>query len=570
MARVLLAARISDDKDHSNSIQAQLEEQRAWSARHGHTIVDEVEDRTVSGDVDLPDRPKLGKWLTDEARAGWDVLVVSTQDRLSRNDLHFNAFVGSILKWNKTLAVLDDPGMDLATPMGRWIAQGKAVAAAEELRKIRTRVTKSRAFLRRHGRWAGGTPRYGYQKTKNVPRAESGECETCGLWLEANPEGKGYHLEPDPVSSRVVQEIVSRMLNGDSVSNLCRDLTARKVLSPWDYAKTKQRTPKEPTGAAWDVSGVRQILTSVSLIGQATHATERDEHGKAVKNEVVRGEDGMPLQVAKPIVQPADFRRLQDLLETKRAQPGMKRSKYTSYMLRQVGFCGYHVIENPGQADFSTLLAAAYRAAMEDDGEAEGAFQYPIYGQASTKNGKTTGYYRCKNYMGCADGLNHRADALEPGFEAAFLAEVGDLPHTHRVVIPGEDHSAELSDVSQSIADLEEDRFEHGLYRDEDGKKRYRRLMGKLEERKAKLEAMPTRKAEIRDQPSGMTIRTYWEGLEYADRGHWLRSIGMRALVLRQPDDSPQPGSPVIITAVPAGFKERALKWAATREVTVS
>ncbi|MEU2833839.1 recombinase family protein [Streptomyces lavendulae] len=212
MARVLLTARISDDKDHSNSIQAQLEEQRAWAFATGHTVADEVEDRTVSGSVDLPDRPKLGKHLTEVGRQEWDTLVVSTQDRLSRDDRHFNAFVGNVLDWGKGLIVLDDPSFDISTPMGRWIAQGKAVQAATELDKIKKRVTRSRRFLRKHGRWAGGTPPYGYQKVKNVPRPEASKCADCGVWLEPNPDGKGYHLEPDPVSAPTVVEIVARML----------------------------------------------------------------------------------------------------------------------------------------------------------------------------------------------------------------------------------------------------------------------------------------------------------------------------------------------------------------------
>ncbi|WP_328298740.1 recombinase family protein [Streptomyces sp. NBC_00435] len=564
MARALLAARISDDKNDSNSIEAQLEDQRAWALAGGHTVAGEVEDRTVSGDVNMYDRPKLGKWLTDDKRTEWDTLVVSTQDRLSRDDLHFMAFIKDVLDWGKTLIVLDDPAFDITTEIGRLIAYAKATQAAGELRKIKERVTKSRAYLRRHARWAGGTPPYGYKKVKNVPRAENSQCETCGIWLEANPNGKGYHLEPDSVSALVAQEAVSRMLNGDSLSNICRDFTERGILSPWDYARTKMVTPKEPTGAAWDVSGLRRILTSVALIGHTTHATERDVNGKALKVEIVRGEDGMPLQVAIAIIAVGDFRRLQILLEAKASSPGMSRSKYTSYMLRQVGFCGYHVAANAGDLDFMMLMMEVSLAAATSSGQSESGdvFKFPVYGQASTKNGKTTGYYRCKKYMGCPDGKNHRADTLEPAFEAAFLAEVGDLPHIHRVFIPGEDHSEELAAVERSIVDLEEDRYEHGLYQNEDGKKRYRRMMGKLEAKKERLQALPSRKAETRDEPSGMNLRTYWETLDYADRGHWLRSIEMRALVIRQAD-----GSPVVVLAIPPGFKERALKWAATREV---
>ncbi|MER5812998.1 recombinase family protein [Streptomyces sp. NPDC002033] len=59
--RAQLAARISDDKNDSNRIEAQLEDQRAWALAGGHTVAGEVEDRTVSGSVNMYDRPKLGK-----------------------------------------------------------------------------------------------------------------------------------------------------------------------------------------------------------------------------------------------------------------------------------------------------------------------------------------------------------------------------------------------------------------------------------------------------------------------------------------------------------------------------
>jgi len=90
----------------------------------------------VSGSVDLPERPSIGPWLTEEGREKRDV---TTQDRLSRDDLHFMAFVKNVLDWGKTLVVLNDPSFDISTETGRLIAYAKATHAAAELRKIRQR-----------------------------------------------------------------------------------------------------------------------------------------------------------------------------------------------------------------------------------------------------------------------------------------------------------------------------------------------------------------------------------------------------------------------------------------------
>ncbi|MGW7387144.1 recombinase family protein, partial [Streptomyces sp. NPDC054794] len=99
--------------------------------------------RSVSGSVDLPERPSMGPWLTEEGREKWDVLAVTTQDRLSRDDLHFMAFVKNVLDWGKTLVVLNDPSFDISTETGRLIAYAKATQAAAELRKIRQRRAAS-------------------------------------------------------------------------------------------------------------------------------------------------------------------------------------------------------------------------------------------------------------------------------------------------------------------------------------------------------------------------------------------------------------------------------------------
>ncbi|MFG2560214.1 recombinase family protein [Streptomyces sp. NPDC048496] len=53
-----------------------------------HTVAGWVEDATVSGAVNLDQRPSLGKWLRAPLVHEWDALMVTTQDRISRDDMH--------------------------------------------------------------------------------------------------------------------------------------------------------------------------------------------------------------------------------------------------------------------------------------------------------------------------------------------------------------------------------------------------------------------------------------------------------------------------------------------------
>ncbi|MFI0222252.1 recombinase family protein [Streptomyces lydicus] len=172
--RVLAACRISNDDDSSSSLERQREKLQEWLHDNPHcTLVHVTEDRSVSGAVDLKDRPELGPWLADGKRDEWDAVWVSTQDRLGRDDLHFMAFVKDLLDWRKNICVHDDPSFDVSTETGRLIAYAKATQAAAELTRIRKRALDSRDYLRRKGLWAGGNLPFGYQPVHHG-RAGSG------------------------------------------------------------------------------------------------------------------------------------------------------------------------------------------------------------------------------------------------------------------------------------------------------------------------------------------------------------------------------------------------------------
>jgi site-specific DNA recombinase len=130
VARMLPVKRTSLDQDNSSALYRQERELQEHADEHGHVIVGWVSDETVSGAVNLDDRASLGKWLHEPLLHEWDVMLVTEQDRVTRDDLHWWGFVARLLAWGKRLVVLDDPDLDLSTPNGRQAAGAKATAAA--------------------------------------------------------------------------------------------------------------------------------------------------------------------------------------------------------------------------------------------------------------------------------------------------------------------------------------------------------------------------------------------------------------------------------------------------------
>ncbi|MHA6763340.1 recombinase family protein [Streptacidiphilus sp. PAMC 29251] len=263
--RALLAARISHDTDESTSIERQLEKLHRGADERSLVVVDVVEDRTVSGAVDLKDRPSLGKWLTEEGRSQWDVLLVTTQDRLSRDDLHFAAFVGDMLRWGKQIIILDDPSLDLSTVDGRMIANIKAGMAAKELEKIKQRITDSRDFLRRKGRWGGGVPPFGYV----------GAARTDGT-----TEYKT--LVQEPQYAELMRGMSERIRGGISTQVLARELNAAGTLAWRD--RLRILAGREAKGTAWTPAVIQRIFKHPSCAGFLAYQGKifEDESGQPV------------------------------------------------------------------------------------------------------------------------------------------------------------------------------------------------------------------------------------------------------------------------------------------------
>ena len=473
--RVLPCKRISRDTEDSSALERQSVELSDAIHSGNHEIAGWVEDATVSGSVNLDQRPSLGKWLAEPLLHEWDALMVTTQDRISRDDLHWWAFVAWVLENGKTVLVLDDPSLDLTTEDGRMIAGIKATQAAKYRRTVQEKKRKQTEYYRTQDLWPGGVWPYGY-------RAERVEHNGAKRWK----------LVIDPYASGMVREAYDRLVNqGDSLMGIARDWNKRGVLCPIDYQRHcnalagREGVKTETAGTKWTHTNLRNALSKPALMGIPTTSGE------------IRLRDGLPVRWAEPVLTDEEFRKLQAALAAKRS--ALTKPKGSSPAMLGVVFC---------------------RCGR------------PMYSDRTTKpaSGKVYEYYKCasKKIPGaeCPDLVSWPQDLVHAVLEDLFLAECGGVEVIRRTFVPGVDHSAEiatltraLDNLAQSIASAESPAVIAALSR----------TMEQHARSLALLESEPVVPSRYETEGTGETYRELWQRLDgWPARGRFLHKAGVR------------------------------------------
>ncbi|MFD6712354.1 hypothetical protein AMK25_22350 [Micromonospora sp. TSRI0369] len=519
MGRVLGVVRLSREREESTSVARQRQYIQSWAEQNGHTLIGWAVDTDVSGSVAPWERPELGAWLPvtlggTAPAAGFDILCAWRLDRVSRRVLHLAALIDWCRSTGRAL-VSTSEGFDINSPMGAVFVNILAALAEGELEAIRERARSSFAHLMRQGRWRGGFVPYGYRAVK----ADA---------------GNGWRLEVDPETSEVAKGIVRRILDGASANSVVRWLNEEKTPSPLDAQR--KRAGKATTGTEWRVANLLKMLRSHTLLGYAemTETRTQADGTKESITRLIRGEDGLPLRRAEPILATADWEKLQEALQ-RNANPKAGNRVGGSPLLR-VAFC--------------------------ECGE-------PLY----RNRGRNGMYYRCglraRAGRNCPKGMSSiPAALLEEAAEESFLLMVGDLEVMRRVFVPGSDHTGDLREVEESLAELRE-HLAAGLFRGDRGKAEFAGMYGALEARREALEALPTRPDEWKLEPTGQTYRERWKSLESpTDRGREMREAGVRVVARARPvyTRSLFPGMPSGTTGgrvevqLPGDLRERVLQ----------
>ncbi|MGU3651198.1 recombinase family protein [Mycolicibacterium sp. A43C] len=470
--------------DSTTSPERQIAACRELCDARGYDVIGAAEDLDVSAGKTTPfDRPQLGKWLKDPTK--YDVIVFFRVDRIVRRLFD----LADLIRWSRehavTLVSATEQHFDLSTDFGDIIALLVAKVAEMELEAISERNASAFRHNFKAGKYRGGIPPWGYLPERN----EDGE----------------WRLAQDPVQVDTIREVVERVLKGEPLRAIAHDLTARGVLTPKDrFAQVRGR---EVAGYEWHSGPLKRALTSQTLLGrvvareQMTDAQgrpQRDARGKKVfgAEAPVVGDDGSPVVRAEPILTREMFDRVAVEL-TSRENRKEPTARSSGLLLRIIycGVCGrpaYRLKGSPGRTPRYRCASAQYKD-------------------------------KCSNRTISQEW----ADAE---IERRVLQNMGPMERQQRVWFAGNDHTSELDEVNETLADLADQLGTPAFKRGTPQRERLDKRIAALTERQAELASMPAQPAGWRYEPTGELFSEWWEEQDTEARNVWLRQMGFRVV----------------------------------------
>lgn len=450
--------------------------------RRGYEVVGIAEDLDVSAGSTSPfDRPQLGDWLTNR-QGDFDVLVFFRADRIVRRLFD----LADLIRWCRdhsvTLVSATESYFDLSTDFGDIIALLVAKVAEMELAAISERTSSAFRHNLKAGKYCGGTPPWGY-----LPDDKTGE----------------WRLVPDPDQVPVIREVVDRVLNGEPLRSVAHGLTERGILTPRD--RFAQHQGREIKGYEWHSGGLKRSLTSPTLLGYAvTREPLLDVQGRMLRTpagkkrfgpeSVVRNDDGSPVVRSEPIVTREVFDRLAvELADRENRKEPTKRSSGLLLQIVQCGVCGrpaYRLKGGPGRK--------------------------PRYRCASAQQKRPCG------------NKSIALDYADAAIEGVIMRMIGESERLERVWDSGSDHSAELAEINETLADLTS-LIGSGVYRAGTSQRAaLDKRIGDLAARQAELSAAAVKPAGWTWKPTGEKFGGWWARQDTTARNVWLRSMNVR------------------------------------------
>lgn len=221
-------ARVSQDREKTGlATGRQVEDAEKLCAMRGWPIAERFVDDDVSA-AGQKRRPEFEKLLAKIKDGRTRIVVAWSIDRITRNRADTVRFIEACQEHQVMLALCRGSDIDMATPMGRLMADQLAGYARFEIE-----VKSDR------------------QRRAHEQAAAAGKPPMRRAF--------GYHAsgEKSPDEAEAVRELFARFLAGASVSSLVRWLA--------DAGHTTT------TGKAWDRAGVRKLLRNVRYAGIRVH-----------------------------------------------------------------------------------------------------------------------------------------------------------------------------------------------------------------------------------------------------------------------------------------------------------
>lgn len=281
--RAVIYCRISQDRTGAGlGVDRQERDCRALAERLEVDVVQVLTDDDVSAYSGKP-RPAYRELLGMIRDSRCDLVLAWHVDRLTRRPAELEEYVAVTEAAGVSTQTVQAGALDLSTPSGRMVARQLGAVAAYESEHKGARVRAAARQRAEAGGYAGGVRPFGWKD--------------------------GINLEP--AEAEVVRDACARILAGESLASIGRDLRARGV--------------RGPRGALVENSTLRTYLL------RARNAGISVSHGE----QVGRGQ-------WEPIVSEETYLAVKSVLTDpgRRTNSGRNRVKWLGSLLYRCGKCG--------------------------------------------------------------------------------------------------------------------------------------------------------------------------------------------------------------------------------------
>jgi site-specific DNA recombinase len=210
-------ARISKDPNERRvGVERQRREVAELAERLGLTVDQWHEDNDVSAYSGVR-RPAFEELLQDVETGRVSALLAWDQDRVARDVTQWERVVKACQAHGVRVAFATAGEIDLGTVSGRMASRFSAVIARHESEHKSERIVAASRQRAAEGKAHGRIP-YGYRRVYEV---DSKGLPVRGRWRD----------ELDEAAAAVIREAADRVLAGETLKAICRDLEARGVRS---------------------------------------------------------------------------------------------------------------------------------------------------------------------------------------------------------------------------------------------------------------------------------------------------------------------------------------------------
>lgn len=234
MPRAFKYLRISDDPEGLEAgVTRQDEDTDKLAERLGATVLETFVDNDVSAStLSTKPRPDFQRMmeLAPKVLAPGDMILAYSNSRLTRRPKEWEGILDLYVTSKIEVHTWVSGSINLATADGRAMARTLAAWDAAEAERISERVKRAIDQKAQQGKPHGGSRAYGW---------------------------KADRITPEPEEQAVIVELARRIIAGESIHFLARDLNERGI----------------PTvgGGPWTRAAIRYMLKSKRMIGIRTH-----------------------------------------------------------------------------------------------------------------------------------------------------------------------------------------------------------------------------------------------------------------------------------------------------------